>query len=340
MKWVTPKTDFKPRRPIFLCVLSSTDTAKIPGISAAGKAPELTDYTPAGDAELVDTGRSISIKEPPMTPLGTPTPAVITRAALQLTDVPYLFINSGLRVRPKIPAIDIGVLPGKDIRTGEAVPDARDIYDKGVLLGRQINKLADLAVIGESVPGGTTTAMGVLHALGYQARVSSSFSENPLDLKKKVIMEGMKARGISFGSLRSDPLRAVECLGDPMMPCIAGLVESLRIKTVLAGGTQMIAVYALIKHLGLERDVSIATTKYIARDTTANFKEMMEELGYPAYIADPGFDRSKLLGLKRYEEGDVKEGVGAGGAMFLASLLGVTQEMLRMEVEKICEKIF
>ena len=38
--------------PIFLCVLSNTDTCRIPGISAAGATTELNDYTPAADAEI------------------------------------------------------------------------------------------------------------------------------------------------------------------------------------------------------------------------------------------------------------------------------------------------
>jgi len=35
---------------------------------------------------------------------------------------------------------------------------------------------------------------------------------------------------ISFGSLKNQPLRAVECLGDPMMAAAAGLVDGLGTK--------------------------------------------------------------------------------------------------------------
>ena len=105
-QWITPQPmEFDIKHPIFLCVLSNTDTARIPGISAAGKSPEVIDYTPAGDAELVTWGRTICKHEPPMTPAGSPTPAVITRAAMQLTGIPFLFINSGLRVIPRIPEV-------------------------------------------------------------------------------------------------------------------------------------------------------------------------------------------------------------------------------------------
>jgi uncharacterized protein (TIGR00303 family) len=338
--WVKPHPDFSPEKPLFLCILANTETAKIPNISAAGKSPKLTDYTPAADAELVETGNAISISEPAMTPSGAPSPAVITRASMLLTEIPCLFINAGLRIRPKIPAIDINAQAGGDIRTGKAVADAIDIYNKSRALGRKLSKFSDFVIIGESVPGGTTTAMGVMRALGYDGKVSSSFPENPLDIKNMVVSEGMRNSGISFGSLRNQPLRAVECLGDPMMAAAAGLVDGLDTKTVLAGGTQMVSVLSVIKHLGLKKDVSIATTHYVADDPSANFREMTDILGYKAYAADPGFGDSRFPGLRMYETGDVKEGVGAGGAMFAAGMCGFSQKEFREKVEEVCENIF
>lgn len=338
--WVKPHPDFSPEKPLFLCILANTETAKIPNISAAGKSPKLTDYTPAADAELVETGNAISINEPAMTPSGAPSPAVITRASMLLTEIPCLFINAGLRVRPKIPTIDINARPGGDIRKGNAVADALEIYTKSRALGKKLSKFSDFVIIGESVPGGTTTAMAVMKALGYDGKVSSSFPENPLDIKNMVVSEGMRNSGISFGSLRNQPLRAVGCIGDPMMAATAGLVDGLETKTVLAGGTQMVSVLSIIKHLGLKKDVSIATTHYVADDPSANFREMTDILGYKAYAADPGFDESRFPGLRMYETGDVKEGVGAGGAMFAASMMGFSQKEFREKVEEVCDSIF
>ena len=338
--WVEPYPDFDPEKPLFICILANTETAKIPNISAAGRSPELTDYTPAADAELVETGNAISILEPAMCPSGAPTPAVLTRASMLLTGIPCLFINAGLNVRPKIPFIDLNANPGGDIREGLAVPDAVDIYKRSANLGRKLAKLSDLVIIGESVPGGTTTAMGVMRALGYDGRVSSSFPDNPLGLKYRVIEEGMKKSGLSFGSLKREPLRAIECLGDPMMAVAAGLVEGLGIKTILAGGTQMVSVLSVIRALGLRRDVSIATTCYVANDATANFREMTEILGYQAFCADPGFGSSRCRGLRMYESGDVKEGVGAGGAMFAAAMMDFTQKKFREKAEEVCDSLF
>lgn len=338
--WIDPFWDYTPEKPLFLCILANTATAKIPNISAAGKSAELTDYTPAADAELVACGSALSISEPAMCPSGAPTPAILTRASMLLTGMPCIFINAGLHVRPKVPFIDLNAQPGIDIRIGHAVPDARKIYQNAKALGMQLGKLSDFVIMGESVPGGTTTAMATMRTLGYDGKVSSSFPENPIGLKDKVIAEGMKSAGLTFGCLRNDPLRAVECLGDPMMAAAAGLVEGLGTKTVLAGGTQMVSVLCIIKHLGLVRDVSIATTCYVARDNTANFSEMTEELGYQAFTADPGFSSSRLKGLQMYEKGEVKEGVGAGGAMLAAAMHGFSQKEFREKVEEVYDSTF
>ncbi|HJH32483.1 MAG TPA: TIGR00303 family protein [Methanosarcinaceae archaeon] len=343
MGWIVPTPAHVPEKPLFLFVLSNTETAYIPEISAAGKTPELTDYTPAGDAEIVSTGNIASVPVLPITPpYSTPTPAIITRAALNLTGIPHMFINAGLKVVPDVPFVDLMAKPGFDIRKPVAVYDTEGIFKRAQELGSEIGDRTDHLLIGESIPGGTTTAMGVLSALGYNGNVSSSSCSNPLELKNRIVKEGMDVSGVEFGSLRDDPLYAIACLGDPMMVTVAGIVSGINasadgIGVVLAGGTQMAAVFAVIKHLGINTgNISIATTKYVVDDESANFRELVDELGVPVYTADPGFGASNLPGLQRYEAGDVKEGVGAGGAMYLAQMYGVSQEELRLEIEKIC----
>ncbi|MBW6517707.1 MAG: TIGR00303 family protein [ANME-2 cluster archaeon] len=339
--WISSELPpFNAKYPLFLCVLSNTDTARIPGISAAGRSPDVITYTPAADAELVTLGRTICNTEPPMTG-NSPTPAVITRAAMLLTGMPFMFINSGLHIRPRIPLLDVDAKPGGDIRTSNAVLDARLVYDNALELGRQIRRFSDFVVIGESVPGGTTTAMAVLQALGVDGRVSSSYLQNPVTIKQQVVAQALDRAGISFGGLSHSPMQAIECVGDPMMACVCGLVDGLEGTTsILAGGTQMMAVLALIKHFGITADVSIATTKYVAQDETASFLNTVSALGYAAHIVDPGFDQSRNPGLRMYESGVVKEGVGAGGAMFVAGMMGVGQKELREKVEEICDLLF
>lgn len=343
MSWIKPEITGKPKNPMFLCVLSNTKTAHIPKLSAAGKTAELTDYTPAGDAELIETGGIISVPVLPMTPpYDTPTPAIITRSALKLTGAPSFFINSGLIVTPDVPFIDLKAKPGEDIREPVVVRDVQGIYERAKLLAKKLHSHTDHVIIGESIPGGTTTAMGVLMALGYDGNVSSSADENPLELKKKVVEEGMRASGLTFGCLKDDPMKAIACMGDPMMPAVVGLVEGLQdggVSVVLAGGTQMAAVFALVKHLGLNTEkLAIATTRYVVEDKSADFIELTRNLGVPVvYVADPGFGKSSLKGLHRYETGTIKEGAGAGGAMYLSGLYGISQDDFRNEVEDVCK---
>ena len=83
----------------------------------------------------------------------------------------------------------------------------------------------------------------------------------------------------------------------------------------------MAAVLALGKALGIEGDISIATTKYIMEDKTASFREIVESTGRPYYYVDPGLENSKIPGVQIYAQGYVKEGVGMGGASLLAGHL-------------------
>jgi uncharacterized protein (TIGR00303 family) len=335
-KWIFPDFEFRPQRPLFLCIISNTDTGKIPGISAAGTSPALTDYTPGADAELVETNKIVTMPELPEAPGGSPTPAIVTRAALNLTGIPSLFVASGLRKKPAIPYAELGGSAGNDIRKSPAVPEALALYENAMLLGKKLSRLTDCVFIGESIAGGTTTALAVLKALGYNANVSSSFASNPAELKAEVVAEAMKRAGIKEGDLKNDPLGAVREVGDPMMPAALGLMRGLKgAKVVLAGGTQMAAVLALGKAMEIEGDISIATTKYIVEDKSASFREIVEATGRPYYYVDPGLEMSKIPPVQIYAQGYVKEGVGMGGAALLAGIYGVTREKLVEETDRV-----
>ena len=151
-----------------------------------------------------------------------------------------------------------------------------------------------------------------------------------------MVAEALNRAGIKEGSLKNDPLRAVQQVGDPMMPAALGLMQGLAgCKVVLAGGTQMAAVLALGKALEIEGDISIATTKYIIEDKTANFKEIVQSVGRPYYYSDPGLENSKIPPVQIYAQGYVKEGVGMGGAALLAGLYGFSQKQLVEETDRV-----
>jgi uncharacterized protein (TIGR00303 family) len=197
-------------------------------------------------------------------------------------------------------------------------------------------------VIGETIPGGTTTALCVLRALGYSMNVSSSFASNPTALKEKVVREAMQGASVNPGSLQRDPMRAIKLFGDPMMPCVVGLTEGFLNSgkdVVLAGGTQMGAVAAVLKELNVSDDLVLATTKYVFDDTSARFVELIEALEIDAFSAYPDFSKSSISALQKYEQGEVKEGVGAGGAMALTCIAGFSQDAYRREAETVVQQL-
>ncbi|MGA2386620.1 MAG: nicotinate mononucleotide-dependent phosphoribosyltransferase CobT [Candidatus Bathyarchaeia archaeon] len=332
------------KNPLFICTIGTTETGKIPGISAAGANPEFTDYTPPADAELLLLGRCKSIAGVPITPDGIPTPGLITRSALQLADIPVLVANGGVRVKPQIPFLDLGGSPGRDIRSGSAVDNVAEVIERSKVAGLQLAKTADYLLIGESIPGGTTTALGVLSALGVKAegKVSSTLPQNPHGLKAEAVRAGLAAAGESFGSLAKDPVRAISCVGDPMMAAFSGLVigAASQVPVLMAGGTQMSAVLAVVNALepGVLCNVAVGTTRWVAKDKSSDLKGIVTQFcDAPILAADLNFSKSRFPGLQIYETGLVKEGVGAGGASIaaMAKLGGaVTADLLLKEIER------
>ncbi|MEM2953740.1 MAG: TIGR00303 family protein [Candidatus Bathyarchaeia archaeon] len=339
----------KGKKPIFACVIGVTETAKIPGISAAGKNPDLTDYTPPADVELLFLGKCKCIPGVPVTPEGIPTPALITKAALELADIPALVVSGGLRIKPQIPFAELGGSPGGDITTGNAVKNVEEVFERAKILGENLAKIADYLVIGESVPGGTTTALGVMLAMGVNAegKVSSSMPKNPHELKTKTVEAGFRASGIKFGALRDDPFKAISIVGDPVMPAFAGIVVGAAgdIPVLMAGGTQMGAVLVIVKALkpNILDNVAIGTTRWIIADKTADLTGIVAQIAdIPVLAANLDFSQSKFDGLKAYEAGAVKEGVGAGGACIAAILKSsgkISRADLLAEVEKIYSQL-
>ncbi|MDD1716775.1 MAG: TIGR00303 family protein [Methanoregulaceae archaeon] len=328
MAFLTPTPLFQVKNPIFCCILANTFLSTVPGVSGAGTTPETTLFTPILDAELIFQGAITSMKVRPNTPTGCPTPASITRAMMTLTGLSPLFINAGLVHRPTVPCLDLYGEPGGDPRTDQAVPRSKDLYIKGEWIGRLFSRYTELLVLGECVPGGTTTALCLLRALGYPASVSSSYVKNPVTIKED-ISRSVLAR---IGADRViEPLELVRYAGDPMMPVAAGIASTFSGILVLAGGTQMLAVAALQKILGLKVP-SIATTCYVRDDESANFKELAAMIGATVYYVDPEFGEIGHSGLARYCIGEVKEGMGAGGAMFLAHLLGHSSGDIKDEI--------
>jgi len=316
------------KRYLFVCVAGSTETSLIEGITVAGASPRLTLYTPAADVEYLLLGRCRCIESIPITPEGVPTPALITRAALRLVDAPALVVDGGSYVEPGVPHVDVGGSPSRDIRTGSAIDYDRALesYRRSVALGRELSKLCDYLVVGESIPAGTTTALAVLMALGVDAKnkVSSAMPNNPHGLKARVAEEALMKAGLAPGSF-SDPLEVVSRVGDPMMPCFAGLVVGAvdSVPVIMAGGTQMAAIAAVIKSLREDAldNVIVGTTRWIVEDGSSDIRGLISQVAeVPIAAAVLDFSKSSIEGLRFYERGYVKEGVGAGGSSVAAMI--------------------
>jgi uncharacterized protein (TIGR00303 family) len=324
----------------FVLVGGNTATARIDGISAAGAAPEVMVHTPAADLEIVEYGRPVRAPVVPVSPTGCPTPAVVTRAVRELLGFETLAVDAGLARPTDAPTVATGASTGADVRDAQAVPDADAAFARGRELGRSLPD--DALAVGETVPGGTTTALGVLVALGEQPNVSSSLPDNPLALKRRVVDEGLAASDLAAGGAAGDPVAALRAVGDPVLAVVAGLtVGAAETDTdvLLAGGTQLATAAALARHAGVERPVSLATTSFVAADDSADVAGLAADLDVELTVTDPGFERLPHSATDAYAAGEAKEGVGMGGALALADRAGVPMADVRDRLVAVYDRL-
>ena len=87
-------------------------------------------------------------------------------------------------------------MPGKNISECPAMSldQVKSAIEYGKNLGKIMSQNTDCIVIGESLPGGTTTALAVLRGFGLNCNVSSSMQNNPLDLKNKIVSDALKRK--------------------------------------------------------------------------------------------------------------------------------------------------
>ncbi|ELY47387.1 nicotinate mononucleotide-dependent phosphoribosyltransferase CobT [Natronorubrum sulfidifaciens] len=296
----------------------TTETGLIDGISAAGAAPELMEHTPSADVEILAYGEPTVAPVTPVSPNGCPTPAAVTRAVREVVDFDLSVVDAGLAQPTAAPTVDLGVDPGDDIRESAAVPDAAAIFDRAHTYGGSLPD--DELMIGETVPGGTTTALGVLTALGEPAGVSSSLPKNPIERKREVVDAALEASDAAPGSFEGEPVEAIRAVGDPVQATVTGIAAGALeagIDVTLAGGTQMVAVAALLRHADVDAPLSIATTSFVEAEQGDRLEETCSRLDCELTVTDPGFDARDHVSMNRYCAGEAKEGVAMGGALAL-----------------------
>ena len=306
-----------------ILVGGGTAVAGIEGISAAGARPDLMRHTPSADAEILAYGRPTAPPDgrahpTPVSPTGCPTPAVVARAAREVLGFDATVVDAGLAAPTGAPTVDLGACPGGDIREGRAVPNAPEILECARRFGRVV---PGPVMVGETVPGGTTTAMAVLRALGHDFPVCSSLPENPLALKRRVVGTALEAADLDADP---DPVDALAAVGDPVLAAVAGLTAGAvetDTEVTLAGGTQLVAAGALVRRL-VEADgpIPLATTAFVD-DATPGLAAACGALDLALTVTDPEFTDDHVA-MARYLAGEGKEGVGMGGALALADREG------------------
>ena len=326
---------------LFALVAGATETAAIDGISAAGADPALMAHTSSADAEILAYGRPVRAPVVPVSPSGCPTPAVVTRAVRECVGFESVVVDAGLAEPTGAPTVDVGAARGGDVRDPEPAPDAGSIFADARRFAADLP--TERLVLAETIPGGTTTAMGVLAALGERRAVSSSLPENPLNLKREVVDAGLDASGLARGDLAGQPTDAVRQMGDPVLAAVAGLaVGALEAETevVLAGGTQLATAGALVRHAGITEDLELATTSFVAGDDSANVRALAADNDLALTVTDPGFEqRDDHPAMAAYLAGEAKEGVGMGGALALADEAGVGMDAVRDATAAVYDRV-
>jgi NaMN:DMB phosphoribosyltransferase len=153
-------------------------------------------------------------------------------------------------------------------------------------------------------------------------------------LKERIVRSGLEAQTRRGGALPLEPIAAIAAVGDPMQPVVAGMVLGAigaGLPVLLAGGTQMLAVWELARRLALlggfpwagDR-VVVGTTRWVVEDerakTLGGAVRLARSLGAPLLASQLDLSNSRHGTLRMYEQGYVKEGVGAGGAAIGAVL--------------------
>lgn len=316
----------------------TTETGLIDGISAAGAAPDVMAHTPAADAEILVYGEPTMAPVTPVSPTGCPTPAAITRGVREVVGFDATVLDAGLARPTAAPTVNLEAAPGADIRRPVAVPDAESIFERAREYGASLP--ADEVLIGETIPGGTTTALGVSTALGEPIGVSSSLPANPLERKRAVVERGLEASGLEPGDCADAPIEAVRAVGDPVQATIAGVVAGALecdTRVTLAGGTQLIAVAAVLRRADVAGPLRLATTSFVAADDGVDLESAGDRLDLDIAVTDPEFERSDHVSMARYCAGEAKEGVAMGGALSLVPD-GRTGDV-RDRIETVCSRL-
>ena len=324
---------YRGAKPNFACILGFTATGLIPGISAAGATPKDREYTAIADAEFLARGIQKNYRHPlPILSAGV-SPTFITRCAIEALNIPTYIFNAGLLHQPTVDTIDLNGKPANCLSSGRAMDLAtvEHLFERGLQWGKNLSNSSSYLIISECVVGGTTTALAVLTGLGIEAKdlVNSSHPRCNHAQKWSIVKTGLSKANLI--ERFNDPFQVVAAVGDPMQIVAAGMAigASRGGGVMLAGGTQMLAIYALIEAIAKAGNISVqlsqivvGTTRWVAEDATGNTVGLAKNIGgVPLLGTGLNFSTSRYPSFRAYSSGYVKEGVGAGGCAIATHLM-------------------
>lgn len=350
------------KKPFFILVTSSTELSNIEGISAAGVDSEAQKLTPSLDAEFISLGKTVSAGSLPISPEGIISPALITKACLNILDAEIRIVNAGcfhpIKGLDAKNYFDFKIEPAKNFAQEDSFSfdECENIFLESIKLLENLgfDEEKHELVIAECVVGGTTTALSLLELLGFDAleHVSSSFKNNNKATKEKLLKQlDTRIKDIDLEELEN-PIYNSAIAGDKAQVVITGLTMAAMqngIKTTLAGGTQMLAIYALVQDICdeffLEDLVEVITSPWLINDDSSGATELAKEINEdlelqclndfsniedqlaqeinnitkqnPEQSKYPSWQEIKAL----YDQGHVKEGVGMGACLVLLDQL-------------------
>ena len=215
---------------------------------------------------------------------------------------------------------------------------------------RQGRRLQHPLVLAECVPGGTTTAQAVLTALGMgvDGLISGSARHLPHRLKAELVALGRQRSHLEPSACADQVLAA---LGDPFQAYAFALIGAATraSSALLLGGGRYCGCLALRalpedQRSRLSQQTVVGTTAWLAGETGLDGVETLSRLvdtvsehcGTPIAVMASGvrFNGSRHQALRDFEDGYVKEGVGAGALLLLAQLQGVDLSRLVQDCDR------
>jgi len=233
-------------------------------------------------------------------------PSMLTRAARLVSDFPMIIVRAGSFTPPRSPYMETGAVPGGKPGERAAVKDSERLWDCGFSIGRLLSRMGEDLVIAESVPGGHETASALIVSLGL---------DDPQGSQEEI-------PGFSRGCFSGRGFEAVTAVGDPFQIIAAGILAGAkdRAEIVLAGDIRMLAVAALSRDLGYRGRFRLVTTGFSA----PGLMPLADRIG---------------VDVTGMEAGPVQDGAGAGGAVWYAEKLGISQEKVLLRAETLRKEI-